>query len=398
METRKIGLMGGTFNPIHKGHLMLAEAALHSCNLDEIWFIPSGISYMKDQKDIVSADHRLSMVEAAIGPYPHFKVTNMEIKRRGNTYTAVTLRILSEIYPEYQFYFIMGADSLFALPTWKEPETIMRLSVIIAVLRDDVEKDALILQKEYLEKTYHGTILLIPFEKVDISSTQIRENIHDKALLERMLPSAVVDYIYANELYGADNMKLEKLRSEMKKVQDSSRYEHTLGVAYTAASLATIYGVEVKSALTAGMLHDCAKCYSGEKKLSLCKKYGLPVSPMEERNPSLVHAKLGAKVAADKYNIKNTDILNAITYHTTGRPGMSMLEKIIFVADYIEPGRDKAPDLLEVRKLAYTDIDKCIVKILSDTLMYLKKNGSEIDPATEETLLFYVEQMDEKRA
>lgn len=182
---------------------------------------------------------------------------------------------------------------------------------------------------------------------------------------------------------------MEDLRMAMKSIQDEPRYEHTLGVAYTAACLAGLYGVDTGKALRAGLLHDCAKCIDAAGKISLCKGYGIAISEIEMRNPSLLHAKLGAKLAADRYNEKDEDVLSAIENHTTGRAGMSMLEKIIFVADYIEPGRDKAPDLYEVRKLAFGNIDKALVKILQDTLEYLKRKGDEIDPATKRTLEYY---------
>ena len=185
---------------------------------------------------------------------------------------------------------------------------------------------------------------------------------------------------------------MEDLRKAMKKVQDKERYEHTLGVAYTAACLATLNGVDTEKALRAGLLHDCAKCISAEQKLSLCKKYDIEVSALEKRNPSLLHAKLGAKLAKEKYDEKDEDVLNAITNHTTGRANMSMLEKIIFIADYIEPGRTKAPNLALIRKNAFSDIDLALIKILQDTLAYLENTGIETDPKTRETLEYYLQE------
>lgn len=182
---------------------------------------------------------------------------------------------------------------------------------------------------------------------------------------------------------------MENLRSAMKLVQDPERYEHTLGVAYTAAFLASLYGADTKKAMIAGLLHDCAKCIPSEEKLSLCDKYKLEVSAFEKRNLFMLHARLGAKLAEAEYGVTDEDILNAITYHTTGRPDMSLLEKIIFVADYIEPGRTKAEHLTQIRRLAVCDIDKAVGKILQDTLVYLQKYGREIDPQTEKTLAYY---------
>ena len=185
----------------------------------------------------------------------------------------------------------------------------------------------------------------------------------------------------------ADNMK--QLRKAMKKVQDSKRYEHTLGVAYTAAALAMRYHASVKDAQTAGMLHDCAKCLSDEKRLSVCEKQHIPVTEVERRNPFLLHAKVGAYLAEKKYGVRDSDILNAIQYHTTGRKNMSLLEKIIFISDYIEPGRKQLPGLNEIRRLAFIDLDQAFLQILKDTLAYLNREKDSIDPMTQKTYDYY---------
>lgn len=182
---------------------------------------------------------------------------------------------------------------------------------------------------------------------------------------------------------------MRQLSKAMKKVQDSRRYEHTLGVAYTATALAMRYNAPLKEAQMAGMLHDCAKCLSDEKRLSICEKHRISVKEVERRNPFLLHAKVGAYLAEKKYGVRNQDVLNAIRYHTTGRENMSLLEKIVFVADYIEPGRKQAPNLQEIRQLAFMDIDRAMLRILEDTVHYLNGGNGEIDPATEVTLSFY---------
>lgn len=172
-------------------------------------------------------------------------------------------------------------------------------------------------------------------------------------------------------------------------MQDARRFEHTLGVEYTAAALAMRFGGDIEAARVAGLLHDCAKCLSDEKKLSICRKNHLSVTEVEKKNPFLLHAKVGACLARKKYGVENPDILNAIRNHTTGRKGMSLLEKIIFVADYIEPGRKHAPRLAEIRRLAFTDLDQVLVEILRDTLRYLESSDGDIDPMTEETWRYY---------
>ncbi|MCI9462333.1 MAG: HD domain-containing protein [Lachnospiraceae bacterium] len=182
----------------------------------------------------------------------------------------------------------------------------------------------------------------------------------------------------------------KKLRKKMEKELHAKRYEHTLSVAYTAASLAMVHNVDTDSAMTAGLLHDCAKCLPTDKLISLCRKNDLPVSEVELQNPAaLLHAKAGSFLARKKYGVTDDDILNAIKYHTTGRPEMSKLEKILYIADYIEPGRKHAANLLQIRKMAYQDLDQTLFKILEDTLSYLLTTGGEIDSMTQETYDYY---------
>ncbi|MBQ8946879.1 MAG: bis(5'-nucleosyl)-tetraphosphatase (symmetrical) YqeK [Lachnospiraceae bacterium] len=179
------------------------------------------------------------------------------------------------------------------------------------------------------------------------------------------------------------------IRKKLEKALDPERYEHTLGVAVTSRMLARIYGADEASAYTAGLLHDCAKNLPHKEKLKMCEKEKLEVSEVEKANPGLLHAKVGAIVARDVYGISDPDILNAIRSHTTGRPEMSLLEKIIFTADYIEPGREERPGLTELRKEAFTDLDECVFHILDATLRYLGNTAKAIDPATRETFIYY---------
>ena len=182
---------------------------------------------------------------------------------------------------------------------------------------------------------------------------------------------------------------LKELTREMEKVQSPKRFTHTLGVEYTAAALAMRYGENLEKAQLAGLLHDCAKCMDNDKLLVVCEKHHISITEVERRNPYLLHAKVGSFLARKEYKIEDEEILNAILYHTTGHPGMTLLEKIIFTADYIEPGRKQAPNLTEIRKMAFTDLDKAVKKILEDTLDYLKSGEGEMDPMTEETYQYY---------
>lgn len=182
---------------------------------------------------------------------------------------------------------------------------------------------------------------------------------------------------------------ISKAKKVLKKYMDGSRFEHTIGVMDTAACLAMRYGADMEKALIAGLLHDCAKCMPDSKKVKICMKNHIPMSETEEKNPFLLHAKVGAYIAKEKYGVDDEEILQAIACHTTGKPAMTLLEKIIYIADYIEPMRNKAANLPEVRKLAFEDIDRALFKIFSDTLLYLKDTSKSLDAMTVQAYEYY---------
>lgn len=184
-------------------------------------------------------------------------------------------------------------------------------------------------------------------------------------------------------------IEMEVIRKRLKKELDSYRYQHTLGVMYTAASMAMRYSVDLTDAMLAGLLHDCAKCIPDDEKIRMCEKYQIHLTDIELQNTALIHPKLGAYLAKKEYGVEKSEILDAIAWHTTGHPKMTDLEKIIFIADYIEPGRISAPNLSEIRKISFENLDIAMFRILDDTLLYLAKKGGVIDPATEETYRYY---------
>ena len=188
--------------------------------------------------------------------------------------------------------------------------------------------------------------------------------------------------------------QLKKIKKELKKELDKNRYQHTLGVMYTASCLAMRHGGDMQEAMYAGLLHDCAKCIPIDKQIHLCEKNHIPIRDVERKNPHLLHAKLGVFLAKAEYGIKDKTILHAIEVHTTGAPNMGLLDKILFVADYIEPHRDRAPNLTEVRTLAFTDINEAVLRILYDTIHYLNQRKGSIDSITYDTYQFYKKLLD----
>ena len=189
-----------------------------------------------------------------------------------------------------------------------------------------------------------------------------------------------------------DAISIKDLKKDLKKEMDDSRFEHTLGVMYTCAALAMRYEYDLEKAMLAGLLHDCAKCMPNAKKLKMAEKHHLEISSLERKNPFMLHAKLGAFLAKKKYDIEDEEILNAIRWHTTGRPDMTLLDKIVYVSDYIEPRRDKAPNLPKIRQLAFMDLDQALIKILEDTLGYLGDSAEHVDAMTKKTYDYYMQQ------
>ncbi len=398
----KVGILGGTFDPIHNGHLMIAKEAMKEYKLSKILLIPTGLSYMK--KDVTDSNLRYEMVKLAASELNDFEACDVEIQREGNTYTCDTIAYFRERYPAYDLYFIIGTDSLFSLEKWKNVEYILSNCTILCATRpgDSNElslKSAEKSKADELMYKFNAQIQFIHCNPMDISSTEIRayrQNHPNDNLSNLELPQSVAEFILLHDLY---NDKIDEIHQLLKEDLKPKRLKHTFGVVDTAIALAKKWGCDVEKARLAALLHDCAKYLDVESKLALCAKYGVSVSNIELANPELIHAKAGALLAYEKYNISDRDILSAIYYHTTGKPAMSLLEQIIFVSDYIEPGRTHSDKLPLYRMMVMEDLNLVTAKILKDTVKYLKKQADKnvtIDPMTQETYDFYRKFLNEK--
>ena len=396
-KRKKIGIMGGTFDPVHNAHLSLAGQAYRQFSLDAVWMLPNGNPPHKSGIRQADVKHRIRMIQLAIADTPYLKFCNLETSRREYHYTFETLQHLKNAYPGAVFYFIMGADSLFEFDEWREPEAISRDCVILAAVRDGRRREQLQKRVAELGARYGADIRLLDTPNMDIASSEIRRRIAAGEDVSGMLPPDVAEYIRKNGLYTggrgkmrrADALSIRDLRNELEKEMDESRFEHTTGVMYICAALAMRYGYDLERAMLAGLMHDCAKCMPNAKKLKTAEKNHLEITDLERRNPFMLHAKLGAFIARKKYDIEDQEVLDAIRWHTTGRPGMSLLEKIVYVADYIEPKRDKAPNLAQIRQIAFEDLNLALLRILEDTVEYLDQGDEETDDITRETYEYY---------
>ncbi len=385
---KKLGIMGGTFNPIHYAHLLSSNYVLEKYNLDKVVFIPTGEPPHKKDINIASAMHRYNMVKLAIEDNPNFFISDIEINRDETTYTIDTLREIKAICnQDVEIYFITGTDTINQVYSWKQPDAIFDLCKFIVTTRPNYILDE---HTESLIKNYKDKIYFCETPMLEISSTNIRKRIEQEKTVTYLLPKRVEEYIYNNNLYNTDFFgKYQNKINKLKENLIEKRFKHSIQVAKEAKRLAIEHNIDKEKAFLAGLIHDCCKCFPLPKIYETSKKYNFKLDDVLQKQPDLAHSFLGYYVAKDVYNIQDEDILNSIKYHTTGRENMSSLEKIIYIADYIEPTRVYFEGVDMARELAYKDLDKAMAYILNSTIEFNSKKGRLIHPLSIEAYNYY---------
>lgn len=392
-NNKKIGLLGGTFNPIHKGHINIAMSALSDYSLDEVWFIPNGCPPHKTIENDVSAISRYNMVKCATEFNNRLYVKDIELNANDYNYTYITLKKLSSKYVGYTFFFIIGEDSLVTFDSWNRPDEICRYASILVAARSkntDILKNLI---SEYSTK-YNTNFLYLNCNYIDISSSDLRNMLKNNDInVNKYISENVLRYINEHFLYNnidiSDYVPYADIMDDLRSILKPKRYEHTLGVMHTAINLGMRYDIPIEVLRYAALLHDSAKSYKNDELKQFCENNNIPITMSEYKALHLLHGKVGAHIAKNKYHITDTRILDSIIYHTTGRANMTILEQIVFVADYIEPGRHKANRLDEIRHMAYYDINIATAMILQDTISYLTDTGAYIDDKTNKTYEYY---------
>ena len=382
----KIGIYGGTFNPIHLGHIAAAKFAMEALKLDQLYLIPVGLPPHKALAE-GSPDprHRLAMAELAgqaIGA--RVKVLDLELERKGKSYTLDTVRAIHKQHPKDRLYLLMGTDMFLTFQNWRHPGEIAQLCTLCAFSRSPSDTaEVFEHQQASLKKAFQAEteVLTLP-QVVEVSSTQLREELSRGSGNQFLLP-AVYGYILVHHLYGtrADlkHLPLELLRPAALSLLDQRRVPHVLGTEEEAARLARRWGANEEDARRAGLLHDCTKRLDRSEHLKLCKQYHISVDDQERRaGGKLLHAKTGAALARDLFGVSD-EIYSAIYWHTTGKADMTLLEKIIYLADYIEPTRDFGA-LKELRPLAYEDLDRALLFGFTIAVDDLSRKGMALHP------------------
>ncbi|MBR4443622.1 MAG: nicotinate-nucleotide adenylyltransferase [Clostridia bacterium] len=375
----KLGIMGGTFNPIHNGHLAIARMAADELGLDEVLFLPDGEPPHKPAGELASGVSRFNMTALAVWGHAGFSVSDMEILRGGTTYTIDTLTEIGKIRPGASLFYIVGADALFTVGRWKDTERIAKLCQLAAAARPGQDIRSVKAQAEILERAHGYTVRLLSGPGPDVSSTEIRRRASSGE--SGATPREVADYIAQHGLYGAP---LHPMTLRLKQTLSPHRLSHTLSVAETAVRLAARFGENPCQAHLAGMLHDCAKGLDAPALLRLIRAGGVPADELELSMPALLHAPAGAVLAREEYRVGDEAVLSAIRWHTTGRRNMTKLEKIIYLADMIEPEREDFPGLSEIRALALKDLDRAVSLAAARSAAYVAEQGRTLHPNTME--------------
>ncbi len=390
---RRIAVMGGTFDPIHYGHLVAAETVRQELDIEKVLFIPTGRPPHKNNGMVEHNEHRYLMTVLATAKNPYFNVSRIEIDRPGMTYTVDTIRSLKKICgDETEIFFITGADAVSQILTWKDSERLLGMCNFVAVTRPGYDREKMRKNIVDMESRFESSLYFIEVPALAISSTDIRNRIIASKTIKYLLPDDVEQYIIKFGLYKTsfeDKPYFTFINQKLHTVLSPKRFAHTQGVAHEAVKLAEIYGIDAEKAFIAGLLHDCAKDFSKDEVMRLCKEYNIEIDDVIKRQIDLAHSFLGACIAEKEYLVNDSEILNAVRYHTTGRREMSVLEKIIYLADIFEPNRKSFDGMEEIRLAAYRDLDDAMAISLRQTIDFNKKKNRIIHPLSLAALKYY---------
>ena len=392
----KIGIYGGTFNPPHLGHLAAARAAAGVLGLDKLVFVPAGVPPHKIMPAGSPDDRqRLAMTSIAADQLLRPELTAVwdeEVKRPGKSYTSDTLYQASLLWPQAELWLLVGTDMFLTLHTWHKPDAAMSLAGICAFGRTEKDTEEVFApQRDFLARAYGAKITTITIPGlVDISSTRLRELLSVGQGGQYLAP-AVYGYILREKLYGTSvdltRLSIEDLRCVSYSMIKAKRIAHVRGTEETAVQLARRWGADVEKLRRAAILHDCTKYLSLEEHLALCSRYGVAVDRMEQVTEKVLHAQTGAILARNVFG-QDDEVYDAIFYHTTGRADMSLAEKILYIADYIEPNRD-FPEVERMRTLAFADLDRTVAMGARLAIQEMEERGRSVHHNTLEAYEFY---------
>ncbi len=380
MPRERIGIMGGSFNPIHERHLDIAVCALKEQELNRIIFLPTGNPPHK-REGLAEAEHRYEMTRLMVSGSAAMSASREEIDREGVIYTVDTLARFKKQMPNAEFFYIIGEDTLKDLPNWRKPDKVFSMCRFIVCARESENIKASPVRAELEARGARFSFLSLP--PSEVSSTSIRE-----ALARGEEPDAisplVLEYIRIMGLYGVKQSPVDAVKwyPKLKQALSEKRLTHSLLVSHTSRELARVHGVNEDTAACAALLHDCAKCMPIASQQKIAKENKLLLDKAIMQSENLLHGPVGAFVAENDYGVTDPNVLSAIRCHTTGRIGMLPLDLIVYLADKIEPSRRPYPALDELRELAKTNLIAAVRRSLDSTLEFVKSQNNEPNPVT----------------
>ncbi len=388
----KIALYGGSFNPPHLGHEEVAMTVYRELSPDIFLIVPDNEPPHKElEEGSPSPVQRLELCKLAFGEIPNVHVSDIELVREGKSYTADTISRLREEYPNDEIHLIMGTDMFLSFEEWYCFESLMRQCVLTVFPRTEDDMEDILACKERFEAEYRANVQLLSHVALPISSSEVREKLRLRLGAE-LVDDRVYSHIIKNGFYEA-LPELSWLREKAYSHLKESRIAHVAGCESEAVLLAMHWGENPEKAATAGILHDITKRLSPDEQLKMCDKYGIICDEIEKSTPKILHAKTGAELARELFGVSDS-IYEAIRWHTTGKPDMSLLEKITYLADYIEPTRE-FEGVDELRKLAYEDLDEAMRHGLEMSIEDLNRRGIEPHHDTLDALYWYTRAVQE---
>ncbi len=375
----RIGIFGGSFNPPHLGHINSAEAACESLKLDKVLLIPTGIPPHKQMADgSPDGQMRLELLKSAAAGRKWAECSDIEIKRPGASYTIDTVKALKEEYPDSKLVLLMGTDMITTFDQWKSFKEIIALAELGAFARADSDLAVINAKANELREKYGATVSVVETEVIDISSTELRGLLKERGGRE-YFSDEEYSLMIKNRLYGA-KPDYKWLREKAYAMLKPSRIPHVKGAEKAAEELAARWDVDTDEARTAAILHDITKKLDLDEQLRICEKYGIIINRLESESAKLLHSITGAAVSRGEFGVSD-EVYSAIRWHTTGRPQMTKLEKLVYLADYIEPTRD-FEGIDTIRKLAFEDMDRAVLYGLRLTAESLIQKNDTIHPVS----------------
>lgn len=371
----RIGIFGGSFDPVHTEHRALCLAAIEDLALDKLIVVPAGVPPHKQGKRLATANDRLAMCRLAFSDVPQAEICDYEIEQGGTSYSYLTVRHFRRLYPQAELFFLVGTDMYLDFFSWKNPEAILA-EATLAVCRREEEWESFSERRAAFFARFGKAFVLLSYNGKAVSSTKIRIRAALGMSIDEFTLPSVAEYVRKNGLY-----RLQCVTDGLA-MENPARAEHSRRVCLFATERAARFGVPIEKAFLAAALHDAAKNISPDDELLN------GFVPPKDVPMSVFHQYAGAYLLEKRFGIEDADVLNAVRYHTSGRPGMSDLEKLVFLSDLLEEGRTY-PEVELLRASLEDGLDRCMALCLKHLIEHLKSQRAEIYPLTLEAYEYY---------